>query len=76
MDMVAAKVPAGGLAELVVARRALDATSAVRFTPLANQQLVQSEHSIAVTGLTRLDGQYIMLVSMENVLGSAGGSDG
>ena len=55
--------------QLVAARRPLNATAAEGFAPLARQQLLQSERSIKVTGLTQLDGQYVVLVG--NTLGSA-----
>lgn len=63
--MLAAKTLNATNAEkrLEVAKRPLNATNEL-FTPLPldNQEIIASEDRIKVSGLTQLDGQYIMLL--------------
>lgn len=69
--MLAAKAPGSDPEDLVVAMRPLGADSTARFTVLENQRVAQSKSQILVTGLTQLDGQYVVLV-MGNMLGTGG----
>lgn len=64
--MLAAKTRNATDAEkrLVVAKRSLNAT-AESFTPLSlgTQEVIASENRVKVSGLSELDGQYILLVT-------------
>lgn len=68
--MLAAKAPGRKPQQLVVARRALNASSTEKFSALEKQRLSQSTNVISTEGLPQLDGQYILVV-MGDGLGDA-----
>ncbi|KAK2615853.1 hypothetical protein N8I77_002578 [Diaporthe amygdali] len=67
-DMLAAKAPDRKPQQLIVARRALNATSTDRFSALEKQRLSWSANTISAEGLPQLDGQYVLVI-MGNGLG-------
>lgn len=66
--MLAAKAPDRKPQQLIVARRALNATSTERFSALEKQRLSWSANTISAEGLPQLDGQYVLVI-MGNGLG-------
>lgn len=70
-DMLAVKAPGYNPKDLVVAMRPLGADSTAHFAIMGNQKVVRSKNQIVVSGLTQLDGQYVVLV-MNNMLGTGG----
>lgn len=68
--MLAAKAPGQKPQQLVVARRALNASSTEKFSALEKQKLSWSTNTISAEELSQLDGQYI-LIMMGDGLGDA-----
>lgn len=60
--MLAAKAPDRKPQQLVVARRALNATSTEKFSALEKQRLSWSTSTINVENVPQLDGQYILVI--------------
>lgn len=65
--MLAAKAPNRESRQLVVARRALNATSTDKFSPLEKQRLSWSTNTISAEDLTQLDGQYVLVIMGEGM---------
>lgn len=61
--MLAAKAPERKPQQLVVARRALNASSTEKFSALEKQKLSWSANTISAENLPQLDGQYILVVT-------------
>lgn len=61
--MLAAKAPERKPQQLVVARRALNASSTEKFSALEKQKLSWSTNTISAENLPQLDGQYILVVT-------------
>lgn len=68
--MLAAKAPDRKPQQLVVARRALNASSTEKFSALEKQRLSWSTNTINVENVPQLDGQYILVI-MGDGLGDA-----
>lgn len=65
--MLAAKAPKRQEQQLVVARRALNASSTEKFSALDKQRLSLATNAISVENVPQLDGQYILLVGGEGL---------
>ncbi|KAL2272420.1 hypothetical protein FJTKL_06587 [Diaporthe vaccinii] len=61
-DMLAAKAPGRKPQQLVVARRALNASSTEKFSALEKQRLSWSTNIISAENVPQLDGQYILVI--------------
>lgn len=61
--MLASKAPNRQPQQLVVARRALNATSTERFSALDKQRLCLSTNTIVAEDLRQLDGQYVLVIT-------------
>lgn len=68
--MLAAKAPDRKPQQLVVARRALNASSTEKFSALEKQRLSWSTNTVNVENVPQLDGQYILVI-MGDGLGDA-----
>lgn len=68
--MLAAKAPGRKPQQLVVARRALNASSTEKFSPLEKQRLSWSANIISAENVPQLDGQYILVIGGDG-LGNA-----
>jgi hypothetical protein len=67
--MLAAKAAGKSHKQLVVAHRALQARATDPFQVLEKQEIERSESRIKVSGLSSIDGQYIVLVTAEEERG-------
>lgn len=65
--MLASKAPNRQPQQLVVARRALNATSTEKFSALEKQRLCLSTNTIIAEDLRQLDGQYVLVVAGEGL---------
>lgn len=61
--MLAAKAPDRKPQQLVVARRALNASSTEKFSALEKQKLNWSTKIISAENVPQLDGQYILVIT-------------
>lgn len=60
--MLAAKAPGRKPQQLIVARRALNASSTEKFSALEKQRLSWSTNIISAENVPQLDGQYILVI--------------
>lgn len=65
--MLAAKAPGRKPQQLVVARRALNASSTDKFSALEKQRLSSSTNIISANDLPQLDGQYILVIMGDGI---------
>lgn len=65
--MLAAKAPGRKPQQLIVARRALNASSTEKFSALEKQRLSSSTNIISANDLPQLDGQYILVIMGDGI---------